>query len=952
MIELSWLHWNVRVKNLLCWRMILCIWWLGIVFPALLFAKDTTWTPDQVGYHQHAQPFFAKYCITCHAGDNAEGDFALDEEHLANRFTDLSSRSQWREIVNVLNSHEMPPEKERQPSSDEVARIVDWITQQTVQAELQLREQRVVLRRLNNQEYSNTIRDLLGVDFDSSGFPEDPAAGGFDNNGGALTLSPLHVEMYLAAAQQILDRALVEGERPASIKWRFEPRAGAMDRTRLRLDDNNNPIVNGNNNLQEGEWVVVHHNYWDKGVGARDFRVPVPGVYAIRVKTAGRTPTHDQVVASAEQFLAHRRDEQDQQNPAGKKYTQLQYQYDLDHFRQDRMYHYGPPRLKMVLQLGPLPRTVAEFDIEGTPDDPQIHEYRERFTTETAGVGFEYAYSIPRVVENQWMQTHDKFARPELMISWFEIEGPLDDAWPPSSHTRIFFSSPQQKNNEPKYVREVLARFMKRAYRRPVEADEVEDKWKLYQAARSQMSMVEAVKRPLLAVLTSPNFLYLVEAGSAEVGISAASQEQSAPTEDARVASSKKTAVTDSASKTDNRLQNLASKRAPSATRSRQGVAQKVPTTGQKSKNKVIRQPGIASDKAQDTPAQINKLSDFEYASRLSYFLWSSMPDDELIQLAESGELRQPETVIGQVDRMLADPRSEAFVKNFAGQWLGLRSVGTNPPAEDLYPQYDRHLETSMVRESEAYFAEFLRQDLDARQMLKSDFVVINERLARFYGIPGVRGDEFRRVAVPAGVHRGGIVTQASILTITSNGTRTSPVKRGTWVLKTLLGTDPGLPVANAGEIAPKVPGIDKATVRKRLEIHRELPQCARCHSKIDPLGFAMENFNAAGEWRDQEGFGYKGRVQQDDPSIDASSQMPDGRKIQGVEGLQAAMLDQDHLFLNALTTKLMTYACGREMGLADQPEIKAAITEMQAHGHSLRSLVKFIASCDTFNRH
>ena len=299
---------------------------------------------------------------------------------------------------------------------------------------------------------------------------------------------------------------------------------------------------------------------------------------------------------------------------------------------------------------------------------------------------------------------------------------------------------------------------------------------------------------------------------------------------------------------------------------------------------------------------------------------------------------------------MLADTKSESFVKNFAGQWLGLRDVGNNPPAEDLYPQYDRHLETSMVGESEAYFAEFLQHDIDARQMIKSDFVTINERLARFYGIPDVQGDQFRRVAVPAGVHRGGIVTQASILTTTSNGTRTSPVKRGTWVLKTLLGTDPGLPVANAGEIAPKVPGIDKATVRKRLEIHRELPQCARCHSKIDPLGFALENFNATGDWRDREGFGYKGRIERDDPLIDASSKMPDGTQITGVEGLQAAMLKKEDLFLGVLATKLMTYACGRELGLADQPTVKAAVADMKSQGYTLRSLVKYVVVSEVFS--
>jgi hypothetical protein len=319
------------------------------------------------------------------------------------------------------------------------------------------------------------------------------------------------------------------------------------------------------------------------------------------------------------------------------------------------------------------------------------------------------------------------------------------------------------------------------------------------------------------------------------------------------------------------------------------------------------------------------------------------------MKLADAGKLADKKERVKQLDRMLKDPKAEAFTRNFAGQWLGLRDVGNNPPAPDLYPQYDRHLETSIVRESEAFFREVLSNDLPATTLVKSDFVVINERLARFYGIDGVKGDEFRNVKVPPGVHRGGIPTQASILTITSNGTRTSPVKRGTWVMKTLLGVDPGLPVANAGEIAPKVPGIDKATVRKRLEIHRTLDQCARCHNKIDPLGFALENFNAAGEWREQEGFGYKGRIEKNDPKIDASSEMLDGTKIVGVEGLQAAILKNEELFLSCLANKVLTYALGREMGLADQPTVKAAVAHMEANGKTLRSLVQFVATCDPF---
>jgi hypothetical protein len=567
------------------------------------------------------------------------------------------------------------------------------------------------------------------------------------------------------------------------------------------------------------------------------------------------------VVRAAEGILRKRLEEQIKKDPKSATNYKQQYENELAHFKTDRMYEYGPPRLRVIQQIGPQPKTVGEFDTDGTLEKPKVHEFTLRFTTESSGIAFLYAYSIPKVLENFSLQEKPEFARPEPMIDWFEIEGPIYPTWPPPSHSNILFDSPSRRTNERGYAAEVLTRFMTRAYRRPVTPSEVTAKMSLYDAGRrGGLSFVEAIKRPLVAVLASPHFLFLVEP---------------------------------------------------------------------------------AAESATGRP-----LTDHELASRLSYFLWSAPPDADLMATADANRLRDKDERLRQIDRMLSDPRHEAFVRNFAGQWLALREVGNNPPAPDLYPHYDRHLEISIVKESEAFFQTILDGDLDVRNFIKSDFVVINERLARAYGIPGVRGDEFRKVSVPAGVNRGGIVTQASVLTTTSNGTRTSPVKRGVWILKTLLGIDPGLPLANVGEIAPKVPGIDKATVRKRLEIHRQLDQCARCHNKIDPLGFALENYNAAGEWRDQEGFGYKGRIGKNDPKIDASAQMLDGTKI---VGLQAAMLKQEDLFLNCLAAKVLTYALGRELGLADQPTVKAAAAHMKQNGRTLKSLIRFVATSEPF---
>ncbi|TXT35717.1 MAG: hypothetical protein FD138_1246 [Planctomycetota bacterium] len=863
-------------------------------FGIALAAEPASSAPDAAGFQKIIAPFVKTHCVRCHGPEKKEGNLRVDQ-HLKNEFIDPATKEKWGEVVNALNSHEMPPEGEPQPKPDEVAKVVDWITEQMVRAELVRRDGQIVLRRLNRDEYRNTIRDLIGIDFDVAAFPLDPASGGFDNNGKALTMSPLLTEIYLESARRILDRALVEGDQPPAIKWRFEIDSGDNDSNR-KIYDKQNVIVNGGNNPVKDGFKVLHHDNWDKHLNARGYALKHEGDYIIRIRAAGRVPKREDVVESARKALQDRFDKQMKENPKGERYHREQLERDLKHFQTDRMYDYGSPRLKLIQSLGGQPKVLAEFDVDAPLDKPREYEVRARFTTEQAGLTIEYAYAIPRVLENFWFQGHDVFARPELYVDWFEIEGPVYDSWPPPSHRRLLGENVPAKEKERETAKTLIARFLRSAYRRPVTAAEIEEKLKLFDLVRSDSpSFVQAIKTPLIAAMASPHFLYLAE----PVGDS---------------------------------LRDSHSNVRPAPTAQATSKSGKQPASKPESRSR--------SDRA---------TTDHELAARLSYFLWSSMPDEELNKLADGGKLRDPKTLTAQVNRMLADPKSESFVRNFAGQWLGLREVGANPPASDLYPQYDRHLETSITEESRAFFAEILKHDLSVLNFVGSDFVVINERLARFYGIPEVRGDEFRRVAVPDGVHRGGIVTQASMLTITSNGTRTSPVKRGTWVLKNVLGIDPGLPVANAGDIAPKVPGIDKATVRKRLEIHRTLPQCARCHSKIDPLGFALENFNAAGEWREQEGFGYKGRIDRNDPKIDAASKLPDGTAINGVDELRTVLRQKEDLFLNCLASKLLTYALGRELGIADQPAVKAAVAHTKKNGYTLRSLIQFIVTSESF---
>ena len=325
------------------------------------------------------------------------------------------------------------------------------------------------------------------------------------------------------------------------------------------------------------------------------------------------------------------------------------------------------------------------------------------------------------------------------------------------------------------------------------------------------------------------------------------------------------------------------------------------------------------------------RLADLELASRLSFFLWSSIPDDELIGLAAKGRLRNPVTLEQQVRRMLADPRSEAFVSNFAGQWLYLRNLEAIEPESFLFPDFEDSLRQAMRRETQLFFGSILRENRSSLELLTADYTFVNERLARHYGIPNVYGSRFRRVTIPD-PNRRGLLGQASILFATSRPNRTSPVLRGKWILQNVLGVTPPDP-------PPNVPGFPESSnvthvvqsVRERLAQHRANPACASCHSMIDPPGFALEQFDAIGRWRDL-----------DDSlrPVDASGMLPDGTAFNGVGELRRALLDPPTRFVTTLTEKLFTYALGRGLEYYDAPAIRKVVQEAASDDYKFSTLV------------
>jgi Protein of unknown function (DUF1592)/Protein of unknown function (DUF1588)/Protein of unknown function (DUF1585)/Protein of unknown function (DUF1587)/Protein of unknown function (DUF1595)/Cytochrome C oxidase, cbb3-type, subunit III len=337
-------------------------------------------------------------------------------------------------------------------------------------------------------------------------------------------------------------------------------------------------------------------------------------------------------------------------------------------------------------------------------------------------------------------------------------------------------------------------------------------------------------------------------------------------------------------------------------------------------------------------PRTAYRVSDLELASRLSFLLWSSIPDDELLGAAARGELRRPEVLARQTRRMLADPRAKSLVSNFAGQWLHLRNLESITPDGRLFPDFDDNLRQAMRSETELLFEEVWREDRSVLDLLKSDHTWLNERLAKHYEVPHVYGPRFRRVAIEPSGERGGLLRHGSILTVTSYATRTSPVIRGKWVLENLVGTPPPPPL-------PNVPALDdnmvSATlpVRERLAEHRKNAACASCHSFMDPVGFALENFDAVGRWRTLE----EGRP------VDVSGGLPDGSRFAGVGGLEAGLLKRPEVFVGTLTEKLLTFALGRGVEYYDGPSVRKVVRAARDADFRFSAIIGAIVSSDPF---
>ncbi|MCX7422864.1 MAG: DUF1592 domain-containing protein, partial [Planctomycetia bacterium] len=519
-------------------------------------------------------------------------------------------------------------------------------------------------------------------------------------------------------------------------------------------------------------------------------------------------------------------------------------------------------------------QTVSERDIPVTAsaDDPQwIHfdiplsdiqrnPFRKLTTTFPRRDEFLHVHNVSNAHGEEPLQ---------VLIDHIEISAPFYEQWPPKTHTDIFFES-GNKSDEQVYGREVLSRFLKRVWRRPVTSPEVDQFMTLFAKYRPGFATFEdAMVEVLATALATPEFLYLTQRATADDKLTAASS------------------------------------------RTRE-----------------------SSDRSLTTSAT-TRISELEFASRLSMFLWSSIPDDELLKLAEQGKLREPEVLAAQIKRMMADPRSRRFSQNFVEQWLGLDRMNS------VTHVTDSSLREAMLEEPVAFFEEVLKNNRSVMDFLHSDYAVVNERLAAHYRIPKVYGPHFRSVPITPQTNRGGLLTSAAIMTMNSDGTDSHPLKRGVWMLKRILDDPPPPPPPNVPEVDLTDPEILKMTLKERIANHRNKAACVSCHSKIDPWGIAFENYDAIGAYR----------THIKNQPVDATSELFNRQTLAAVDGLKRYLLtDRQDQFARAMVHKLTAYALGRPLTFGDRADIDRLTSQFRRRDDGLGDLIHLIVSSQLFN--
>jgi hypothetical protein len=742
-----------------------------------------------------------RYCVDCHNDAELTGGVSFERRTPENVVADARI---WEAAIRKLKLGMMPPREEPQPPPGERESFVGAL-ESTLDAAAEARPYAgaETVHRLNRAEYANAVRDLTGVEIDVAELlPSDGGDFGFDNIASVLTTSPLLLERYLTAAMRIADAAIGDVE--------AAPTAATY---KIGVEVTQNQHMPGLPIGTRGGTVVRHNFPADAEyvLSGRLLNTVAEGYAGVE----GHEEPHEFIITiDGEQVFSA--------SIGGPE----------DHAENSR-----------------------DFLASLAAIDERMTSPRLAVTAGPHDVGFTWV-ERPAVEQNVWQpplratqEVHNPSGLPRLESA--RIVGPYDATGVSStpSRERILVCEPQSQADEPACAERIFSTFAKRAFRRPVDAEDVTPALEFFAQAREEEGNFDAgIKAGIARILVSPSFLYRAEYDPADLAAGSA-----------------------------------------------------------------------------------HRVSDVELASRLSFFLWSSIPDDELLDAAIAGRLRNASVLEAQVRRMIADPRADALVANFTGQWLQLRNLEQRVvPDLLLFPDFDDNLRKAFRRETELLFAEVLRSDRSVLELLTADYTFVNERLARHYGIPGVYGARFRRVA-HIDPNRHGLLGHGSILSLTSAATRTSPIIRGKFLMANFLNSPPPTPPAVVPALEDSAPKDRPSTVREQLERHRANPNCAVCHRTLDPLGFALENFDAVGQWQDQTVDGLP---------IDAAGVLADGTSVDGPQELRAALTAKPEVFAGAVTEKLLIYALGRGLEPADMPVVRSILRNAAKDDYRLTAIV------------
>ena len=803
-------------------------------------------------FQESVGPILNESCLACHGPQKSEGRLRVD-----NLNPDLLTGAdveRWREVYNVLSNSEMPPEDEPKYALDDEDRgnIVDWLSDELNKASLIRRntKEHSSFRRLTKYEYNYALQDLLGLPYALANKlpPETASEDGFKNSSELLQMSAMQFETYREIGLKALKRATVSGERPKAVTYIIsmqEEMNKAAAGEKAKTFNKNDESYNKNRNQQ-------HLLDRETGNGIRfSSGKSTPESEAV----AGQTPAVSPVVLvlprsnelklNLDRFLPDEgvmrvRIRAGRSTMNAEEYASLRLVFSAHTSNNANFSQVISERDIPITAPGDDPRFI-HFDIP--LGDTQRNPFRKLTTTFPRRDEFLHIHNVSNAPGGE--------ERLHVLIDYIEISAPFYEQWPPKTHTDIFIQS-DNKGDEEIYGREVLTRFLRRVWRRPVTFQEVDQFMALFAKYRPGFSNFEGAMLEVLATaLATPEFLYLTQR--------------------------------------------------------------------------------VATDETRGPTA----ISDLELASRLSVFLWSSIPDDELLTLAEQGKLREPEVLTAQVKRMLADPRSGRFSQDFVQQWLGLD--GLNSAAHVT----DSSLREAMHEEPVAFFDEVLKHNRSIMDFIHSDYAMVNERLAAHFRIPNVHGPHFRKVSIEPQTNRGGLLTGAAILTMNSDGKDSHPLKRGVWVLERILHDPPPPPPPNVPEVDLTDPEILKMTLKERIADHRNKPACVSCHSRIDPWGIAFENYDALGA--------YRTRIK--NKPVDATSELFNQQTLAGMNGLKRYLLtDRQDQFARSMVHKMTAYALGRPLCFGDRADIDSLTAQFRKQGDRLGDLTHLIISSNIFN--